>query len=166
MEETQQLMALIAAGGLLIGLLIGGLMGRGMTAEGRGRRELQSQVSDLQRKQADYQEEVNQHFNETAELLNQMANSYREVHNHLVHGAQQLTASGISPLQALPEGRPILESKTIPATQTLEQPKDYAPKDPGGKGELHPEFGIDRHGNKVSAETVMAPPTDFKQAVS
>ncbi len=166
MEATEQMMALIGAGGLIIGLLIGGLLSRGLTAEGRGRRELQKQVSELQRKQADYQEQVNQHFNETAELLNQMANSYREVHNHLVEGAQTLTPSGISPLQALPEGRPVLESKVVEAPQILEQPKDYAPRGPGGKGELHPEFGIDRDMPKAVPDELITPPKDFRQAVN
>lgn len=165
MEETQQIMALIGAIALLVGLLLGGLLGRGVTAEGRSRRDLEKRLAEMQRKQTDYQDEVNQHFNETADLLNQMANSYREVHNHLVQGAQTLTASGISPLQALPEGRPILETTSVPAPQIVEQPKDYAPRSPDGKGELHPEFGIEPKPKAVAAE-IPATPTDFKQAVN
>ncbi|CAA0083314.1 Uncharacterised protein [Zhongshania aliphaticivorans] len=127
---------------LLLGAAIGYFI-LGRTKPGQqNRAALEKQFNDMQQQQQDYQQQVSSHFDRTGELLNELAESYRSVHNHIVDGAQNLHSSGISPLQAIPEGRPVLDSKPVEAAPVA-PPLDYAPKQPGKKGALHEEFGMD-----------------------
>lgn len=73
--------------GVIIGLLIGGtavaiwLKRRG----GSG-----GTVASLKRENAQFREEVNEHFVQTAELINQLTDSYKAVFDHLSEGAEKL----------------------------------------------------------------------------
>ena len=143
---------------LLIGSAAGYFMLSRIRPEQQSRAALEKQFNDMQKQQQDYQQEVSGHFDRTAELLNDLAESYRSVHNHIAEGAQTLHSTGISPLQPLPEGRPVLESKATPRTPS-EQPLDYAPRQPGSKGALHEEFGLDKdRQRKEEAEPPPPPP--------
>ncbi len=136
---------------LLIGAGLGYfLLGR-MRPEQQSRAALEKQFGEMQQQQQEYQSQVSNHFDRTAELLNDLADSYRSVHNHIAEGAKSLHSTGISPLQPLPEGRPVLEGKPA-SLQLSEQPLDYAPRQPGSKGALHEEFGLDKN-KKVETPT-------------
>jgi len=50
-------------------------------------RELESHLHDLQGKYESYQESVTTHFSHSAQLVNNLTNAYREVHEHLQKGA-------------------------------------------------------------------------------
>ncbi|MFT5888761.1 MAG: uncharacterized membrane-anchored protein YhcB (DUF1043 family) [Zhongshania sp.] len=128
---------------LLIGAAIGYFILSRLKPAQQNRAALEKQFSEMQQQQQDYQQQVSSHFDHTGELLHELAESYRSVHNHIVEGAQQLHSSGISPLQALPEGRPVLENKPSKAAPSA-QPLDYAPRQPGRKGALHEEFDLDK----------------------
>ena len=65
------------------------VLGR-MKPEQQSRVALEKQFNDMQRQQQDYQQQVSSHFDRTGELLNELAESYRSVHNHIVDGAQTL----------------------------------------------------------------------------
>ncbi len=141
MYDTSTL-AMVALGSLTLGCLLGAWALHRFAPQRQDRKDLESHIQQLQRQQQDYQEQVNGHFNETAELLNQLAGSYRDVHNHIVQSARDLTSHGISPLQPLPEGRPVLEGDDQP--QVIEPPLDYAPHTPGRKGALEEDFGLEK----------------------
>lgn len=141
MEDLSTLFA-VAMISLLLGAAIGYFILGRLKPEQQNRAVLEKQFSEMQQQQQEYQQEVSTHFDRTGELLNELAESYRSVHNHIVEGAQNLHASGISPLQALPEGRPVLESKSNKVVPSA-PPLDYAPRQPGKKGALHEEFGMD-----------------------
>ncbi|NKI18903.1 DUF1043 family protein [Spongiibacter sp. KMU-166] len=151
-----ELMTLIAVG--LVCLLVGAIIGYFVLArikpEEQSRAALEKQFNEMQKQQQDYQHQVSTHFDRTAELLNDLAESYRSVHNHIAEGARHMHATGISPLQPLPEGRPVLEAN--PATnKPSQQPLDYAPRQPGSKGALHEEFGLDK--SEEDVKPPMAP---------
>jgi uncharacterized membrane-anchored protein YhcB (DUF1043 family) len=105
----------------------------------------------LQDKKA-YEDEVVEHFSDTAKLLNGLTESYRDVHNHLAKGAATL-CQGEGPvlLDRLENGR---ESAEIPAQLADTQPPlDYAPKtSPDEKGMLNEEFGLDRQATEAVPE--------------
>lgn len=63
-------------------------------------------VQELAKEKELYQEQVEEHFKETAELLNEMTDKYRDVYRHMAQGAQQLTsAENVAPaLAALKNG--------------------------------------------------------------
>lgn len=132
---------------LLAGTLLGYILLGRLKPGQQSRAAIEKQFNDIQKQQRDYQQQVNHHFDHTAELLNELAESYRSVHNHIVEGAKNLHSTGISPLQPLPEGRPVLDNKPSAAAPT-QPPLDYAPRQPGSKGLLDEGFGIEKDREK------------------
>jgi len=74
-------------GGVLIGAAIVALVGlwRARQAAKSGR-----SVEALEQSHQRFREEVNEHFIETAELINRMTDSYKAVFDHLSEGAERL----------------------------------------------------------------------------
>lgn len=96
----------------------------------------------LQEQHKNYRYEVNSHFNRTAELLTEMADSYREVHNHLARGAIDLCDPGaVKLLKMLSEQAPVLEEQQ---SVSIEPPRDYALRSPYHKGVLDEDFGLEK----------------------
>lgn len=105
--------------------------------------ELETQIEGLQRTHAEYREQVSEHFNTSAELVQQMTESYRDVYQHLASGAQSLCTEDVAS-KLLPASDEDLFAETRSDDQ-LEPPKDYAPRrDPGQSGALSEEFGLDK----------------------
>lgn len=127
---------------LAVGLVAGLLIAKRINGSNPARvSELETRVQELQRHHAQYRDDVSDHFNTTAELVQQMTESYRDVYQHLAGGAQDLCSEDVA-------------SKLLPATEqsmfyhiddaALEPPKDYAPKKaPGQSGALAENFGLD-----------------------
>ena len=129
---------------LLIGAAIGAFVALRIGASQQTQRQLESQLEELQQQTEAYQHEVTEHFNETAELLNQLTASYRDVHNHLAKGAQTLATEG-----NLRAPITLLSTETEPAPvrnpDSLTPPLDYAPKSKGdAPGVLNEAFGLDK----------------------
>lgn len=80
----------VAVGAAVLGVIIGYLASKKMGASLKAQALLQQQIEALQNQQQNYRSEVSDHFAETAQLFNQLTNSYRNVHNHLAEGAQKL----------------------------------------------------------------------------
>ncbi len=72
---------------LVIGVGFGMFVSRRLSPDSRKQRELERSLDRLLQQQKDYQHEVAEHFIDTAKLLNNLAESYRDVHNHLANGA-------------------------------------------------------------------------------
>jgi len=146
----------IAIIALAAGAVIGYLLHRYLHPEPRRNRELQQELHDLQEQQKHYRYDVNAHFNRTTELLAQLANSYRDVHNHLASGAQDLCEPGsVKVLKPLPEHSQILEEQH---PSVIEPPRDYALKSsPYDKGVLDEDFGLE----KTRRDSVVEPPRVF-----
>ncbi|EKF74193.1 hypothetical protein A11A3_10252 [Alcanivorax hongdengensis A-11-3] len=84
-----------------------------------------------------YRDQVDDHFLRTAELVNDMTQAYRSVHEHLSMGAKALCSEG---------GRQRAAAKSLDAVpdeqeSPLSQPLDYAPK---AKGTLSEHFGLNK----------------------
>ena len=119
-------------------------------------KQLQSSREELDR----YQQDVAQHFAETSQLVSNLTESYKEVHNHLARGAVQLTNSEISK-KVLEAGDDTIGMEAQNAIEDLnfEPPKDYAPKTPGQKGILSEEFGLheENHTELDDSDSVSEP---------
>ena len=129
---------------VIAGLVVGVIVNQRRGSSGKVQRQLENQLSDLQKQQKNYQNEVTEHFQQTARLLDQLSNSYRDVHNHLASGAQLLADNTVGEsLQMLPDTtskNQVLESAPITP------PLDYAPKStPYDKGMLNEEFGFEKN---------------------
>lgn len=140
---------LISIISLLIGAVIGFLMGRSGNTSNR-QAELTEQLDSTTKELENYKEEVNEHFEKTAALVNNLTNSYKEVHEHLATSAVGLCKAGTIDLALEPAMHAKIESQDNeseePAEKTEEVtadiPRDYAPKSPEDEGTLSETFGL------------------------
>ncbi|TDG14757.1 DUF1043 family protein [Seongchinamella unica] len=144
-----------AIAGLVAGLGLGTLLGRRSSPAGQKYREVERKLDQVLQDKKRYEDEVVEHFTETARKLNNLTESYREVHNHLANGAAEL-CHGNGPV-VLDKLQNPTDPAEIPADLAVIQPPlDYAPKtSPDEKGMLNEEFGLDR--NAPEAKTVETP---------
>lgn len=128
----------------ILGAGIGVLVARSGASDQRKTRELEKHLNESQEAMKSYQQDVTSHFVRTAELLQELSEGYREVHNHLAKGAQNLTALGDeAPLRELPEFAMGADDESSAAD--VRAPLDYAPKrTPYDKGMLEDDFGLEK----------------------
>lgn len=129
---------------IVAGMALGFFMGRRASDAARRYRDVALKLDQVIQEKKSYEAEVVEHFTNTARLLNELTESYREVHNHLAQGADKLChGSGPVSLERLENQR---DSADIPAHLAhIQPPLDYAPKtSPDEKGMLNEEFGLDR----------------------
>lgn len=129
---------------LIVGLGIGLLFGRSTSPAQQKYRDVERKLDQILQDKKAYEDEVVEHFTDTAKLLNNLTESYRDVHNHLAKGAATLCqGEGPISLDRLEDGRDTAE---IPAhLADIHPPLDYAPKtSPDEKGMLNEEFGLER----------------------
>ncbi len=139
-----------AAAGLLAGIGLGMLLGRRSSAAGQKYREVERKLDQVLQDKKAYEDEVVEHFSDTARLLNTLTESYREVHNHLAKGATDL-CQGNGPVAMDRVGRDRDPSEIPPDLANIQPPLDYAPKtSPNEKGMLNEEFGLDRNSPEAS----------------
>ena len=118
----------------IIGAIIGYFISQVTGPSPESQRQMENQFKDMQQQQEAYQKEVADHFVETANLLNQLTHSYRDVHNHLAKGAQKLAGDHVNTeLELLPESKQPIENLD---EEDLTPPLDYAPKSPDQPGTL------------------------------
>lgn len=145
---------------LVVGLGIGLALGRRMSTAGQKLRETERKLDQVLQDKKTYEDEVVEHFTDTAQLLNNLTERYRDVHKHLAKGANELCQGrGPVAMDLLESGR---DGSEIPAEMAdIHPPLDYAPKSsPDQKGMLNEEFGIDRSKATAKPETTGAlPPT-------
>jgi uncharacterized membrane-anchored protein YhcB (DUF1043 family) len=117
---------------LVIGALIGAIISRTTSPQEKKRREVEKRLQETERKLKDYQDDVTEHFIKTSGLINNLTQSYREVHEHMASSAMHLTNPDIS-RQLLNAGAGTLvdpaamENQALPA-KIPEPPRDYATK--------------------------------------
>lgn len=141
------MLLLTGIGCLAAGLLIGYIMAGRASASPKKIIELEQKLQDSQRSYAQYRDEVGEHFSTTAELVQQMTDSYKDVYQHLASGAQELCSGDVAS-KLLPTSN----SEVFNAVQhddsddnDLQAPKDYAPRqDPSQSGALAEDFGLDK----------------------
>lgn len=141
---------LVSIAALVIGLGAGFLSSRRLSADTRKQRELERNLERLLLQQKDYQHEVAEHFTDTAKLLSNLAESYRDVHNHLAGGANALCDDQTgSILRRLPDAA-MDDLAAAPDMDGVQAPLDYAPKaSPFAAGVLNEEFGLEKQDTDV-----------------
>jgi len=144
--EQNELIGAVALA-VLAGLALGAFLSRRFSVEGRKQRELERDVEKLAQQQKDYQQEVAAHFTDTAKLLNNLAESYRDVHNHLASGASLLCEDSTTPIIRAIADPALMQQPLDKANMitSVSQPLDYAPRtSPGASGVLNEEFGLEK----------------------
>ena len=144
---TTLTVVLIAAAFFLIGAGIGHLYSRRTGGSDSSVQELEKKLEETELQLKRYQQEVTEHFVTVSHLTTNIAQSYRQIHEHLATSAirlaspeigRQLLKAGGSDLSLVDEdGNPLISAEDI------EPPRDYAPKVPGGI--LSEEYGLDEN---------------------
>lgn len=135
---------LIALVGILVGSVGGFFGGRWWSTHHDKTAALSQQLDETHAEYAHYQDQVDQHFRHTAELINNLTHSYSEIHQHLAEGAQRLSKRSLAKArieQNFLQAQRISNSQTAAIDSTeLGAPKDYAPKQAHESGDLaeHP----------------------------
>lgn len=135
-----------AAAGLIIGLGAGVILSRAFFS-GSKDKSLQQHLHQAQDELKNYQLEVTQHFSETAQLLKKMAESYRDVHNHLASGANNLSkdSQDLPMINKLPEIDAIANRDNDAEPVHISPPLDYAPRQtPFDRGTLHSDHHLEK----------------------
>lgn len=131
---------------LAAGVAIGFVLASRVNANPTKITELEKSLQDLERTHARYKDEVSEHFSVTAELVQQMTDSYRDVYQHLASGAQDLCTGEVANklLPASTEGgfaAPVLNNDSA----EIQPPKDYAPRQNASQsGALSEGFGLEK----------------------
>lgn len=131
---------------LAVGVIIGVVFSSRLNSSASRVQELENQIRDIKDNHLTYRDNVSDHFSMTADLVQHMTESYREVYQHLASGAQDLCSNEVAS-KLLPAGSDaVFDSNEEPeAAGGLSPPKDYAAKqDPSQKGALSEEFGISK----------------------
>jgi len=151
-EYSLGIVLAVSAALAILGLFVGWAIGRRTSAEAKKYRDIALKLDQVMQDKKAYEDNVVEHFTETAKLLNNLTESYREVHNHLAQGAATLClGEGPVSLDRLESRRDPAE---IPAHLAhIQPPLDYAPKhSPDEKGMLNEEFGLEREPLTASSD--------------
>ena len=132
--------------GILCGALVFHLLSGSKTRNGK----LEGQLEELQSEFREYQDRVGDHFTTTAHLINKLTDTYKDVHEHMANGAEDLCddeevrnrlSDTLLSSNALLSGK--ISKRRNERPKSVEQPKDYAPKNsPDEKGALAEDFGV------------------------
>jgi len=139
---------LTGIGCLIVGIAIGYLVAGRINTTPNKVTELEQKLQDLQRNHAHYRDEVSDHFNTTAELVQQMTDSYKDVYQHLASGAQDLCSTDVAS-KLLPTSNDGVFGAVAHDDEDddddLQAPKDYAPRqNPNQAGALAEDFGLEK----------------------
>jgi uncharacterized membrane-anchored protein YhcB (DUF1043 family) len=122
----------------IIGGLLSLLLTRSFSSSEQKTRTLESRLEEAEHSLANYQQEVTEHFAETAQLVNNLTQNYKEVHEHLAGSALKLANVDIS--RQLLSTNPDDEGSELNINEeTFQPPKDWAPSE----GTLSEDYGLD-----------------------
>jgi len=151
---TLSTLIITAIAALLTGGAVGAILVKSLHPQEQQNREMEHRLESTENKLTDYQQEVSEHFAETSQLVNNLTQSYKDVHEHLANSALKLTNPDISrQLIEAADGK-LLTSETSADTEDdndTEAPRDWAPKNPGEAGQLSEEFGLDKNQETTKA---------------
>ena len=135
---------LIAAAFFLIGAGVGHLFSRKVDSSDKSVRNLEKKLAQSEQELRRYQQQVTEHFMTASHLTGNVAQSYRQIHEHLASsamrlaspevGRQILKAGGVDFGLLDADGNPLIDITDI------EVPRDYAPRVPGGI--LREDYGL------------------------
>ncbi len=128
---------IVAVTTFILGGLLSLLLTRSLSASEQKTRSLESRLQQAEESLADYQQEVTEHFAETAKLVNNLTQNYKDVHEHLAGSALKLANVDIS-RQLLSTNPTDGDTSLNINEEDFEPPKDWAPSE----GTLSEDYGL------------------------
>ncbi len=148
--EEMNVLWFVGSLAFLAGVLCGALIYHLLSGSRNHSGKLEGQLDDLQQEFKEYQDRVGDHFTTTAHLINKLTDTYRDVHEHMSNGAENLCddeevrnrlSDSLLSSSALLSGQ--ISKRRNERAKPIEQPKDYAPKvNPEQTGTLAEGFGV------------------------
>lgn len=141
---------LVGIGFFLGGVAVGGLLFKLLMSDEARVQKLEERLHALGEEHENYKNNVHSHFNSSAQLLNKLTESYREVYLHIADGARGLCPDYISSQLTLSsDAKALLDKDKHGAGRSgampTAPPLDYAMRSsPEHKGRLTEEYGIER----------------------
>lgn len=132
-------MLIVGATAFIIGCLLSLLLTKSLSPSEKKSRTLETRLKETEEKLNDYQQEVTDHFAQTAQLVNNLTQNYKEVHEHLAGSALKLANVDIS-RQLLDSGVNDSQTDLGDSEKGFQPPKDWAP----GEGALSEGYGLDK----------------------
>ena len=132
----------------IIGLIVGAVVYKQFKSDEARVKQLEEQLEALELEHEAYKHNVHSHFNSTANLLKNMADSYRDFYRHMAAGAQSLCPEYISEQlthTALEQEALTRDTFAEAPEEAPAPPRDYAAKSsPDQKGSLAEDYGLDK----------------------
>ena len=152
---------LAAIAALAVGIVIGVVFASRLNTSPSRVHELENQIRNLKENHIEYEDSVSDHFIMTAELVQHMTESYKEVYQHLATGAQDLCSTEVASKLLPASTDAVFDSNSANEESSgLLPPKDYAAKqNPEQKGALAEDFGLDKS-KAISDEESPAQPSN------
>ncbi|MDD9891330.1 MAG: DUF1043 family protein [Gammaproteobacteria bacterium] len=142
-----------------IGVVVGVVFASRLNTSPSRVQELENQIRNLKESHNEYRDSVSDHFGMTAELVQHMTESYKEVYQHLASGAQDLCSNEVASKLLPAKSDAVFETSSQEDEATgLIPPKDYAAKQsPDQIGALSEDFGIDKPKTAAEEEVPIQP---------
>ena len=151
---TLSTVIVVAVIALVIGVIIGGVLTRLLSPQEQKARSLENQLSDAEQQLKKYQQQVTEHFAQTAKLVNNLTQSYKDVHEHLAGDALKLANVDISRQLLRDNSDDKQGDNTKLSEENFQPPRDWAPKSPGQAGPLSEDYGLGDDDEPYSRKTV------------
>lgn len=127
-------LVIVAVTAFIVGGLLSLILNRSLSSNEQKTRTLEARLQDAEAHLSEYQQEVTEHFAETAKLVNNLTQSYKDVHEHLASDALKLANVDIS-RQLLSNN---VNDDEVAMDDDFEPPKDWAPSE----GTLREDYGL------------------------
>lgn len=110
--------------GLVVGLIIGAIAMRFGNSKLRQQQALQYELEKSKKELVEYREELVSHFARSAELLDNMANDYRQLYQHMAKSSSNLLPDVSA--EANPFLARLNESEASNDQTPVQMPRDYS----------------------------------------
>jgi uncharacterized membrane-anchored protein YhcB (DUF1043 family) len=133
----------VAVVALVAGCILGSVLSRTLSPQQQKARSMETKLQEAEQQLKEYQQEVTEHFAETSKLVNNLTQSYRDVHEHLASDALKLANVDISrQLLSNTSSDDKLMGEASINEEDFQPPRDWAPKTPGTEGTLSEGYGL------------------------
>lgn len=140
---------LIALVAFALGIGAGIVLYRFKFSDDSRSQKLQEELDRVTTDFHNYKKSVTDHFSTTSELVNNLTQDYVKVYKHLSESAANLADVHITPQISTTESSPMIafineveEATDRDRENSLEPPKDYAPKEEESEGTLSESFSV------------------------